>query len=157
MCLKAVDPCGRTAETEDSCSPQPQGAQQPDFQPSSVSSVLANWVHQQVVGFQQVVDCNNTPLSPSRPSTAAFVTADLHAGARDTSGEPSESRRPGVVLNLCLPLALLYNEQRLADTSSLERDEIHFRGAMLQRLVGCQGEMIATRWYSVSRVFLFVF
>jgi hypothetical protein len=44
--------------------------------------------------------------------------------------------------NLCLPLALLYNKQRLADTSSLERDEIRLRGAMLQKLVGCQGEMI---------------
>ena len=30
MCLKAVDPCGRTAETEDSCSPQPLEAQQPE-------------------------------------------------------------------------------------------------------------------------------
>ena len=44
--------------------------------------------------------------------------------------------------NLCLPLALLYNKQRLADTSSLESDEIRLRGAMLQKLVGCQGEMI---------------
>ena len=70
MCPKSVDPCGRTAETEDSCSPQPQGAQQPDLQ---LSSVLATWVHQQVVGFQQVVDCNNTPLSTPMPFTAAFV------------------------------------------------------------------------------------
>ena len=64
--------------------------------------------------------------------------------------EPCESRKPGVVrnvflpegINLCLPLALLYNKQQLAGTSSLELDEIRFRGAMLQRQVGCVGEMI---------------
>ena len=65
-----------------------------------------------------------------------LLTAAVRTGARDVFGEPSVYR------HLCLPLALLYNEQKLTDTSSLELAGIRFRGAMLQMLVGCLGEMI---------------
>lgn len=48
-------------------------ARLPSVPPTTGSSDLASWIHQQVVVLQQDVDCNITPLSPPTPSTAAFV------------------------------------------------------------------------------------
>ena len=95
-CPKPINPGGCTAETEGPCSPRLQGAQpkQHDGQPSSLSSVPASWFHQQVVESQQVVDCNNTPLSTPKPFTAAFVpdlglmAALPHVSVQGVSSKP---------------------------------------------------------------------
>ena len=114
-CPNSINPGGCMAETENSCSPLSQGAQQHQSQPSSPSSVPASWHHRQVVESQQVVespqvvDCNNTPLSPPEPFTAAFVpdlgpmAAMPHVSVQGVSSTPIHgcaggARAPGRAL-----------------------------------------------------------
>ena len=44
--------------------------------------------------------------------------------------------------NLCVPLMLLYNARQLASSESLRHYSVQLTAAMLQREVGCEGEML---------------
>ena len=66
----------RTADADDYYGRQSQEAQTPS---SELTDFLTSWFHQQVVGFQQVVESNNTPLSPPEPSTASIPAPGLEA------------------------------------------------------------------------------
>ena len=76
LCPMPDDHYERTAEADDYYGRQSQEAQTPS---SELTDFLTSWSLQQVVGFQQVVESNNIPLSPPEPSTASIPAPGLEA------------------------------------------------------------------------------
>ena len=71
-----------------------------------------------------------------------LLTAKVHAGVLESPDKPDLFSNLFFPPNLCFPLSLIYNVQKLANTAALRHDAIRLRRAELQSRMGCLGEMI---------------